>query len=204
MIRDLVLDAQAAEPAIRQVHLHLAAQQPLRADGEHVAEDEHPDHEHRIDRRPAEVGVVGRQLGVHPGQVQHGSDLAHAVIVRHDLIEAERIEQLPLIPVEPPHHRQPPRRHHLSAGESRFAAHSNGLLQQNRHKADIARGQLRPFSAAKQTSIANVRHVCFDPTGPVSRLPGGSRLFPSSGQGCRFVGTSIGRNSTPVRCTGCG
>jgi hypothetical protein len=60
MIRDLVLDAQATEPAIGQVHLHLAAQQPLRADGKHVADDEHPDHEHRIDRRPAKMRVVGR------------------------------------------------------------------------------------------------------------------------------------------------
>jgi hypothetical protein len=31
--------------------LHFAAQQPFRADGEHVAEDQHPDHEHRIDRK---------------------------------------------------------------------------------------------------------------------------------------------------------
>jgi hypothetical protein len=30
-----------AERAI-SVHLHLAAQQPFRADGEHVAEDQHP------------------------------------------------------------------------------------------------------------------------------------------------------------------
>jgi hypothetical protein len=54
MIRDLVLDAQAAEPAIGQVHLRFAAQQPLRADGKHVTNDEHPDHEHRINRWAAE------------------------------------------------------------------------------------------------------------------------------------------------------
>ena len=60
-----------------------------------------------IEGRPIE-GVVGRQLGVHPRQVQHGGDLAHAVIVRHHLIEAERIEQLPLVLLEPPHHRPPP------------------------------------------------------------------------------------------------
>ena len=60
-----------------------------------------------IDGRPIE-GVVRCQLGVHPRQVQHAGDLAHAVIVWYRLIEAERIEQLPLVPVEPPHHRQPP------------------------------------------------------------------------------------------------
>ena len=92
VVRDLVLDAQAAKPSVRQVHLHFAAQQPLRADGEHVAQDEQPDHQHRIDRRPAEVRVMGRQLSVHPGQVQHGCDLAGAVVVRHRLVEAKRIK----------------------------------------------------------------------------------------------------------------
>ena len=66
VIRDLVLDDQAAEPPVRKVHLHLTAQQPLRADGEHVAEDQHPNREHRIDRGPSGPRIVGRQLGVHP------------------------------------------------------------------------------------------------------------------------------------------
>jgi len=39
--------------------------------------------------------------------------------------------------VEPPHHRQPPLPRRLLCGESRFAAHSNRLLQQNRHKAAL-------------------------------------------------------------------
>jgi len=51
--------------------------------------------------------VVRRQFGVHPGQVQHRRDLADAVVVRHHLVEAEGIEQLALVPVEPPHHRSP-------------------------------------------------------------------------------------------------
>ncbi len=131
VIRDLVLDAQAAEPPVRHVHLHLAAQQPLRADGEHVAEDKHPDHENRINRGAAKVGVVGRQLAVHPRQVQHGSDLAHAMIARDDVLKAERIEQLPLVVLEPPHHRQPPLPRRLARRESRFAAHGNRLPQQN-------------------------------------------------------------------------
>lgn len=96
------------KPAVRQVHLHLAAQQSFRADGEYIAEDEHPDHEHRIDRRPAGRGIIGRELGMNPRQIENSSDLASAVVVGHCLIEAERIEQLPLIPVEPPHHREPP------------------------------------------------------------------------------------------------
>ena len=95
MVGDLVLDAQAAEPAIGQVHLHLAAQRPFRADREHIADDQHPDHEHRIDRWTAHPRVKGPQLGVHPGQIQDPGDLAHQMIIRNNLIEAERIEQSP-------------------------------------------------------------------------------------------------------------
>ena len=91
-----------------EVHLHRAAQQPLRADGEHIAEDKHPAHEHRVDRRTAKVGVVGRQLGAHPGQVQHRTDLASSVVGRNGFIKAERIKQLSLISVEPPRHHPPP------------------------------------------------------------------------------------------------
>jgi len=45
---------------------------------------------------------------MNPRQVQNGSDLAHAMIAWDLVIEAERIEQLPLLVIEPPHHRQPP------------------------------------------------------------------------------------------------
>ena len=90
-----------------------------------------------IEGRPS-VGVVGRQLAMHPGQVEHSGDLAHAMIVRNHLLKAERIEQLPLVVVEPPHHRPPPRASHQSDGESRFADRSNRLLQQNRHFSDVS------------------------------------------------------------------
>ena len=35
----------------------------------HVAEDEHPDHQLRIDRRPAGVGIVRRQFSAHPREI---------------------------------------------------------------------------------------------------------------------------------------
>ena len=44
VIGDLVLDAEAAEPAIGEVQLNLPAERAFRADREHIAEDEHPDH----------------------------------------------------------------------------------------------------------------------------------------------------------------
>jgi hypothetical protein len=108
MIRHLVLDVDLAEPAVGEVHLDLATQRPLRADREHVADDEHPDHEHRIERGPSDCGIVRRQLGVHPRQIQNRIDLAHQMIGRNNVVEMELIEQLALIALQPPHHRQPP------------------------------------------------------------------------------------------------
>src|SRR4030095_1893434 len=109
MVRDPVLDAQAAEPSICQVHPHLAAYRPLRADREHVAEDQHPKHEHRIDRGTADRRVVWSQLRADPRKIQNTSDLAYAVIVWNDLIETERIEEPPLVLIKLPHHRLPRR-----------------------------------------------------------------------------------------------
>src|SRR5262245_40363740 len=110
MIRDLVLDAQTAEPAVRQVDRNLPAEQPLRADGKNVADDDHPDHQHRVNRRAAARRVVGCKLSTHPGQIEHGGDLAHKVIARYHLVVPKLVEKLLLLVLQPPHHRSPPQR----------------------------------------------------------------------------------------------
>ena len=124
VVGDLVLDAELAEPAVCEVHLHLTAKRPLRADGEHVTDDEHPDHEHRIDRGAADRGIVGRQLGVHPRQIENGVDLAHQMISRNGIVEVELVEQLALIALQPPHHGKPPAPYGAGT-ESLFAANIN-------------------------------------------------------------------------------
>jgi hypothetical protein len=73
------------KPTIGEVYLHLTAQRPLRADRKHVADDQHPDHEPRIDRGPTDPGVIGRKLGMDPGQVKNGSNPANGMIVRYRL-----------------------------------------------------------------------------------------------------------------------
>src|SRR5664279_2846178 len=60
MIRDFVLDAELAKPAIGKVHLYLTTQQPLGSQPKNIADDQHPDHQHRINRGPAERGIVRR------------------------------------------------------------------------------------------------------------------------------------------------
>jgi hypothetical protein len=52
---------------------------------------------------------------ISPCQVENSGNLPHKVIVRHYLIKTERIEELLLTMVEPPHHRLP-RRWDRSAG----------------------------------------------------------------------------------------
>src|SRR5262245_2632094 len=110
MVGDLILDAQAAEPPVRQVDLNLTTEQPLRANAKNVADDEHPDHQQRVNRRAAEWRVVSRKLTADPGQIKHASDPAHQVIVRYHLVEPELVEELFLLVLQPPHHRQSPQR----------------------------------------------------------------------------------------------
>lgn len=75
-----------AKPRVGQIDLNLAAEGAFRADGEHVAEDEHADHEHGIDRRPAERRVTTSRSSTDPGQIKDRCDLANEMIVRNRLL----------------------------------------------------------------------------------------------------------------------
>src|ERR1700746_3026197 len=58
VIRDLVLNREPTKPEIGKVHAHISTYRPMRSDRKHVPDDEHPDHQHRIDRRPAEPRII--------------------------------------------------------------------------------------------------------------------------------------------------
>jgi hypothetical protein len=62
MIRNLVIEFEAAEPAIAEMKFDLLAQLPFKADAIAVADNEHPDHQLRIDRGPPDVAVERCQL----------------------------------------------------------------------------------------------------------------------------------------------
>src|SRR5215472_15890619 len=70
MIRDLVFNREPTKPAIGKVHSHITAQRPLRSDRKHAADDEHPDHQHWIDRWPTQPRVLRCQLEKHPAQIK--------------------------------------------------------------------------------------------------------------------------------------
>ena len=102
MIGDIVLDAELAKPPIGQVDLDLSAEPPLGTKRKYLAQDQHPDHEHRINRRPASVRVEWRQLVVHPAQVEQAVDLPYQVIRRHDPVQIKGVKELALTALLPP------------------------------------------------------------------------------------------------------
>lgn len=97
----MILDAELAKPSISQIDLHLGAEPTLGTKCKYVAQDQHPDHEHRINRRPASVGVEWSELVVHPTQVQKTVDLPYQVINRHHLVEIKGVKELALIALLP-------------------------------------------------------------------------------------------------------
>src|SRR5579863_448420 len=111
MIGYPVLDAELTKPPIGQIDLHLRAQLPLGADRKHVSHNQHPDHQHRINRRPTCVRVIGHKLLVHPIQIENAVDLPDQMICRYHLVEVKRVEELALSAFSPPHHRPPPESH---------------------------------------------------------------------------------------------
>ena len=55
MIGNLTIQSQAAKPSIGEIQVNLFAQPPLGADGEAIADNEHPDHQLRVDRGSANL-----------------------------------------------------------------------------------------------------------------------------------------------------
>src|SRR6185503_4362726 len=101
MIWDIVFNPEPAEPPVSQVNLNLRTEPPLRAERKHVADNQHSDHQHRINRRSPSVRVEWCEFLVHPTQVQQTIDLPHQMIRRHDLVEIKRIKELALTALLP-------------------------------------------------------------------------------------------------------
>jgi hypothetical protein len=66
-----------------------------------------------------------RKLDAHPREIENCRNLPNLMVVRHYGLEVESIEQLTLLTLAPPHHRNSPsmaaspRRNHGSLGSSR-------------------------------------------------------------------------------------
>jgi hypothetical protein len=94
VVRNLVLQIELAEPAVRQVQLDFLTQLALRTDAVTVADDENPDHQLGVDRRAADVAVVGLQLLVQFGQRHRYEDVhpPQQVVLRDAIFEPELVE----------------------------------------------------------------------------------------------------------------
>src|SRR4030095_13939289 len=105
MIRDSVLNAELAEPAIGQVHLYFATDQSLRTDRKDISHNQHPDHQLRIDRRTTHRRIMRCKFAPKPGQIESSIDLPHQMIFGNRVAEMKLVEQLTLVTLQTAHHR---------------------------------------------------------------------------------------------------
>src|SRR5438045_4232129 len=104
MIWDRMLNAELAEPAIREVHLNFATDQSFRADRKDISHDQHPDHQFRIDRRPTHGRIMRGKFAAKPGQIESSIDLPHQVIFGHRVAKMKLVEQLTLVTLQTAYH----------------------------------------------------------------------------------------------------
>ena len=65
MIWNRVFETEPTKPAVSKMKLDFLAQLPFRPDAEALAYNQHPDQKLRINRRPTNVAVEGRELLPH-------------------------------------------------------------------------------------------------------------------------------------------
>ena len=106
MIWNIAIEPQSTKPAIGQIEMDLLAQPTLRTNAQAIADDEHPDHQLRINRGPPHVAIIGPQMCPNLGQVDEPIDLAKQVTVRDMPLKAEAVEQRLLHHPPFPHHRR--------------------------------------------------------------------------------------------------
>ena len=108
MVRHVAVEAKPAEPAIGEVEMHFLAEPPLRADAEAITNNQHPDHQFGIDRRPPNRAVEGSEVSSHLRQVDEAIDRSQEMITWHMPLEREVVEQLALLDALRSHHRLSP------------------------------------------------------------------------------------------------
>jgi hypothetical protein len=84
--------------------VHLLTQSPLGSDAVRVADEQHADHQLRVDRGPAHLAVVGAQVLADAGQVDEAVDRAQQVVLRDVPLRAELVEQRRLLHRTLAHH----------------------------------------------------------------------------------------------------
>ena len=89
VIRDGIFQAQPAEPAVGQIQMDFFAKPALGADAEAVTDDQHPDHQLRINGWPASVAVVFGEVLVEIAKIEILVDAAKEVILGNVVVKIE-------------------------------------------------------------------------------------------------------------------
>src|SRR3569833_1397377 len=91
-----ILQAQATEPAVGQIELDFFAQAPLGTNAIAVADDEHADHQLRVDRGPASSAVKAGQMAAQVTQIKEAVNYPQQVIGRDVVLQAQGNIPFPL------------------------------------------------------------------------------------------------------------
>lgn len=92
MIGHIAFEPEAAEPAIAQVQMHFLAKAALRADAEALADEQHPDHQLGVDRRPADLAAKRTQMRPDIREIDEPADGSRPMISRDVTLQAELVK----------------------------------------------------------------------------------------------------------------
>src|SRR4051794_21180320 len=104
MVRHHIFETQAAEPAVRQVQVNLLTQAAFGADPEAVSDDQHADHQLRINGRSARMAVERSEVLAKLAKLEEPINAPEQVIGRDMIIEIKGVEQLLLATSPLSHH----------------------------------------------------------------------------------------------------
>ncbi len=93
VIGNATIQSKSAEPPIGKVQVHFLAEPAFRADAHAITDDQHPNHQLRIDRWPTCLTVVGPQMVADGTKIDKTVDGAEQVILGHMTFEAEAVKQ---------------------------------------------------------------------------------------------------------------
>jgi hypothetical protein len=92
VIGNLAVQTEPAEPAICQIEMNLLAEPPLGPDANAVADDQHSDHQLRVNRGPSNLTVKGLQSLTETLEVEMPINAALYMIGRNVVVEAEIVK----------------------------------------------------------------------------------------------------------------
>lgn len=85
--------------------MDLFAEPCLGANAEQISDQQHPDHQFRVDRRPSGMAVERRELCAERGEIEKPIDLTQQMASGYMILHPEPVKQLTLL-FDLPHHRR--------------------------------------------------------------------------------------------------